>query len=69
MMLCPYCGHENIEGVDECEHCECSLADVELLVPATPVERDLLRDRVAVSTSRPPLTVYAGHARPATFCS
>jgi CBS domain-containing protein len=57
MMLCPFCGHENIEGVDECEHCECSLADVELLVPATPVERDLLRDRAGSLTSRPPLTV------------
>ncbi|MCU0872610.1 MAG: CBS domain-containing protein [Pirellulaceae bacterium] len=57
MMLCPYCGHENIQGVDECEHCKCSLADVELLVPATPVERDLLRDRAGSLTSRPPLTV------------
>ncbi len=57
MTLCPYCGHENIEGVDECEHCECSLADVELLVPATPVERDLLRDRISSLTRRPPLTV------------
>ncbi len=59
MMLCPYCGHENIEGVDECEHCECSLADVELLAPATQVERDLLRDRVASLTTRPPVTVSA----------
>jgi CBS domain-containing protein len=57
MMLCPFCGHANIEGVDECEHCECSLADVELLVPATPVERDLLRDQIGSLTSRPPLTV------------
>lgn len=56
MMLCPFCGHENIEGVDECEHCECSLVDVELLVPATPVERDLLRDRAGI-LSHPPLTV------------
>jgi CBS domain-containing protein len=57
MMLCPFCGHENIEGVDECEHCECSLADVELLVPASPMERDLLRDRVGSLTLRAPLTV------------
>jgi len=59
MMLCPFCGYENIEGVDECEHCECSLADVELLVPATQVERDLLRDRVALLAARPPVTVPA----------
>ena len=57
MMLCPFCGYENIEGVDECEQCECSLADVELLVPATQVERDLLRDRVALLANRPPVTV------------
>jgi CBS domain-containing protein len=57
MMLCPFCGHENIEGVDECEHCECSLADVELLVPATQIERDLLRDRAGSLTSRAPLSV------------
>ena len=59
MMYCPFCGHENIEGVDECEHCECSLADVELLAPATRVERDLLRDRVEWLATRPPVTVPA----------
>jgi CBS domain-containing protein len=57
MMLCPFCGYENIEGVDECEHCRCSLADVELLVPATPVERDLLRDRAGSLVARAPLSV------------
>lgn len=57
MMLCPFCGHENIEGVDECEHCRCSLADVEMLVPASEIERDLLRDRVVSLTTRPPVTV------------
>ena len=59
MMHCPFCGHENIEGVDECEHCECSLADVEMLVPATQVERDLLRDRLGSLTPRTPVTVTA----------
>ncbi len=57
MKLCPFCGRENIEGVDECEHCACSLADVELLEPATPVERELLRDRVAGLVARAPLSV------------
>jgi CBS domain-containing protein len=59
MMHCPFCGYENIEGVDECEHCACSLTDVEMLVPATQVERDLLRDRVGSLTSRSPVTVQS----------
>jgi CBS domain-containing protein len=46
MLACPYCGSDVIEGVDECESCGQTLTDTHLPVPATPVERALLSDRV-----------------------
>jgi predicted transcriptional regulator len=46
MLACPYCGSDVIQGVDECESCGQTLTDTHLPVPATPVERALLSDRV-----------------------
>ncbi len=57
MIICPYCDSENIDGADICEECRASLADLDLPVPATEVERSLLVDRVDSLTSVPPLTV------------
>jgi CBS domain-containing protein len=57
MIICPYCDHENLPGADECEQCGNALSDVNLPVPATKLERSLLRDRVGRLTSMPPLTV------------
>jgi CBS domain-containing protein len=57
MIICPYCDQENLPGADECEQCGNSLSDLNLPVPATKLERSLLRDRVSKLTSMPPLTV------------
>ncbi|MCO6453717.1 MAG: CBS domain-containing protein [Pirellulaceae bacterium] len=57
MTICPHCGFENIEGVDECAECRHSLADTEEHVPATEVERALMHDQIAVLASRPAITV------------
>ena len=57
MTTCPYCGFENIEGADSCEECEQSLSDMHLSVPATHVERSLLRDRVGVLNPKEPRVV------------
>ena len=46
LLTCPYCGSDVIQGVDECESCGQTLTDTHLPVPATPVERALLNDRV-----------------------
>jgi CBS domain-containing protein len=57
LLPCPYCGSDVIEGVDECESCGQTLTDTNLPLPATPVERALLKDRVKLLQNRPPLSV------------
>ena len=38
MIICPFCGAENMEGADLCDQCEHSLMDLSLREPATAVE-------------------------------
>lgn len=57
LLPCPYCGTDVIEGADECESCGQTLTDNHLPVPATPVERALLNDRVKLFDGRKPLVV------------
>jgi CBS domain-containing protein len=57
MSVCPFCGTENIEGIDSCEQCGESLVEVHLHEPATEVERSLLKDHIGVLGPRPALTV------------
>lgn len=57
MIICPYCDSENIVGADHCEKCGQPLDDLHLPEPATGVERDLLRDRVAALKPKQPLVV------------
>ena len=47
-MLCPYCGHENIPGADECEGCKQDLTyfDQPLAAAGSPVERMLMEEPV-----------------------
>lgn len=57
LLPCPYCGSDVIAGVDECESCGQTLTDTGLPVPASPVERALLNDRVKLFQGRTPLSV------------
>ena len=57
MILCPFCGAENIEGSDLCDQCQNSLTDLCLRPPATDVERGLLRDRIESLRPKKPLSV------------
>jgi CBS domain-containing protein len=57
MILCPYCGAENLEGVDQCEECQHSLIDISLPEPKTAVEKGLLKDRIDLMNPRIPLAV------------
>ena len=58
MSQCPYCGHVNIQGVDECAECQQSLTDVHLPERPDPVEQALLTERVgALHSASPPRTV------------
>jgi CBS domain-containing protein len=57
LLVCPYCDHDVIEGADECEACGQPLTEFNLPVPATPVERALLTDRIKLFQGRQPLIV------------
>ena len=57
MILCPYCGNENIQGTDECADCGQPLDDTHLAPPASDVERSLLRDRISALMPKKPITV------------
>ena len=57
MIVCPYCGAENIEGADECEQCNQPLTELSVRVPSSTVEADLLRDRIERLWPKSPLTV------------
>jgi CBS domain-containing protein len=57
LLPCPYCDNEVIEGADCCDACGQPLTESHLPVPATPVERALLTDRVRLFQGRQPLTV------------
>lgn len=59
MLICPFCDHDVIEGADECDACGQPLTESHLPVPATPVERALLADRVRLFQGRAPLLVSA----------
>ena len=58
-MTCPYCGAENLEGVDECGECGQPLTDSHLSDPATLVEQRLLTDRVGLLEPKAPIAVAA----------
>ena len=57
MIICPFCGAENIEGADECQGCQHSLSELHLPTPATEVEQALLRDRVSDLNPKTPVSV------------
>lgn len=53
MLICPYCDAEVIEGADACELCGQTLTDLFIEVPASSVERALLKDEVTLLCTRP----------------
>ena len=57
MSDCPFCGAENIEGIDTCAECGASLSDMHLPEPDSVVERSLLNDHIRVLKPKPAITV------------
>jgi CBS domain-containing protein len=57
MAICPDCGHENIDGVDQCEKCHQSLSSLTRPRPTTSVERIVMKDRIESLAPREPLVV------------
>ncbi len=56
-MLCPACGHKNIEGVDACEKCEQSLVFASKPQPKSGLERSIWKDRISLLAPSTPLAV------------
>src|SRR5262245_37464186 len=59
-MNCPHCGHENIQGVDDCEACGQPLEFLSMPRPSSAVERSLVKDRIQLLGPRPPKSVSPG---------
>jgi CBS domain-containing protein len=57
MMICPFCKAENIDGVDECEHCQQPLEFLSKPRAGSLIEHSILKDRVFKLGPRKPLTV------------
>ncbi len=58
MTDCPFCGAENIPGIDDCEQCGQPLSHVHAQA-LNPVERSLIKDRVSILGPKQPCTVTA----------
>jgi CBS domain-containing protein len=58
MNACPFCRHENIPGADECSHCLEPLVFLSKPQARTPLERSILKDRVAILGPREPVLVH-----------
>ncbi len=56
-MICPHCGHDNIEGIDACEECGQSLTGMH--EAASPLERSITEHSVGVLAPKRPVTVSA----------
>lgn len=54
-MICPVCGHDNLEGLDNCENCEADLRTVDIPVPTTPIEHRMQFPLRAMRPRRPDL--------------
>lgn len=57
MVVCPFCGAEILEGDDVCMECTQTLTDLNIRVPATSLEADLVRDLVELLPPQKPVTV------------
>jgi len=55
-MICPSCGHENIQGVDECDNCGADLRTADIPRPSSSFEERLVAQPLATLASSPPLT-------------
>lgn len=57
MIDCPFCGAENIPGIDDCEQCGQPLSHINTGTHANDVEKALIKDRVAALAPKQPCTV------------
>ncbi len=56
-MICPICGHENLQGVDNCDNCGADLRTVDIPTPGTGFEARLLKEHLDAVGAAQPLMV------------
>ena len=61
-MTCPDCGHDNIGGVDACEHCGQDLRSIDIPTPGVGLQRRIMETPLADLAPAPALTVSPGDA-------
>ena len=45
-MICPYCGHQNLDGLDHCEECQQDLSFFDVPRPTGGLQKQLMEDTV-----------------------
>lgn len=58
-MLCPYCGSDNIPGIDLCESCGSDLAGLDRVESQSSFQGQLMSDRIGDLTMGPALVIEA----------
>ncbi len=58
-MICPACGFENLQGLDECENCGADLRTADIPAPGTGFEARMVNVPLAAVSPRAPLTIDA----------
>jgi CBS domain-containing protein len=56
-MICPQCGHDNIQGVDECENCGFDLMSVDIPAPSSEFETEMVAIPLSELAHHKPLTI------------
>jgi CBS domain-containing protein len=56
-MICPVCGHENLQGSDECENCGSDLRTTDIPHPSSSFERRLVELPLSALAPTEPLAV------------
>jgi CBS domain-containing protein len=56
-MICPQCGFDNLQGVDECANCGFDLMSVDIPAPSTQFEAELVRIPLSSLAVEQPLTI------------
>jgi CBS domain-containing protein len=56
-MICPHCGHDNLPGSEECNHCWMDLTQLDQPTGISRIERSLMEEQVSHLQPKRPLTV------------
>ena len=56
-MICPQCGFDNIQGVDQCENCGFDLASVDIPTPSSAFEAEMVLIPLSDLRHHKPLTI------------